>query len=806
METYFFNGTKSDEFLDEDKWGSSVGKYIDNPEYFQATIDSSNKVINGIKPNGINEFNVGIETKKINISGNEYYVVENPEWIRAIIDSDNKILCGIRQNGKFYADIDGIDEQVKGLIQPLLDEVDELVERFDEIFKLVDNHEYMSVELDSDDKILGGRKTDGTKFENVGLDLGGGLIKGMDDPECRMEIRTDYDHKIINYRKEDGTLVENVGIETPFVKAKQLVLEEEGLSDLGRELKRVGFAGVLDWSDKEFVDLPIPRTCAIVNVGVDDQVLSKTADVETFLEYWDMDGNYFKKPILFNAQGASSMFLYHLKNQAFDLNDGSEIRFGKWIANDSFHLKKYFVDVFRGQAIVAYRLAEQAYQNRPFGERRPWSYLIKNDSISNGLGKFANDWDSGALSHPDGFPVKLFFNGKNAGIYALAMKKARGNYFVKKDDAKQIILDGVMEAFFICNNNMHRRNDGTPDENYNQWTQFELRNPKGIVYAEPHNGTYKYDADNPGQYEIAGNADGSLVYDNYVAGTSYPVNKIVTWTDEKGKKHQFINTEEGNTKAPVITSTNTDKDPDFKGKTKCGWINCTFTCKAKNVTMRLTTAMSLVDEESTTEAKRTKYEEFFNIPFMVDYALLANILYHYDGIDNNVIWITNDGSLWSPTIYDTDTIFGQYGQGNHYQSESINRILGPSHERVPFKQLFELYKDELDARYRELRVAEIFDADNITAILEDWVMTIGYDNLKEDIEEICTSPYYDENDELARDSSGNLLLLPNTPTYRDGSIKYVYGPQLGGWYNTVGRVHNWLESRLEVLDNYFNYN
>jgi hypothetical protein len=56
METYFYNGVGSEDFLNENNWGSSVGKYIDNPEYLQVTLDKEDKVLEGIQSDGTREF------------------------------------------------------------------------------------------------------------------------------------------------------------------------------------------------------------------------------------------------------------------------------------------------------------------------------------------------------------------------------------------------------------------------------------------------------------------------------------------------------------------------------------------------------------------------------------------------------------------------------------------------------------------------------------------------------------------------------------------------------------------------------
>ena len=71
-----------------------------------------------------------------------------------------------------------------------------------------------------------------------------------------------------------------------------------------------------------------------------------------------MLGNYFKKAAVLNAQGNSSM-KYKIKNLTLDLDDGSEISFGEWVMQDSFHMKFYYQDFFKVYCIAAYRIGEE---------------------------------------------------------------------------------------------------------------------------------------------------------------------------------------------------------------------------------------------------------------------------------------------------------------------------------------------------------------------------------------------------------------------------------------------------------------
>lgn len=266
---------------------------------------------------------------------------------------------------------------------------------------------------------------------------------------------------------------------------------------------RTKWAWSVDLSNKASFSLPIPRKCAKVNIiSATGLATTKTDDKKCILEYYDDGGNYFRKYIVLNAQGTSSMS-YEEKNQSIDIfndvdcEDSCDIIFGNWVAQDSFHLKCYYIDVFRGISNVAYNFAEECIKHLGIRTNR---LIFDRDSISetNGTGDFATDFGDGALCHPDGFPFEMYVNGEYYGLFAWNLKKHRKNYSMKKDDYTKTILDGVIDGdtFFEALN----------------WTQFELRNPKELVTQDGE----EYDGENP--TEIMG--DDSPYYD-----ASNPVHK-----------------------------------------------------------------------------------------------------------------------------------------------------------------------------------------------------------------------------------------------------------------------------------------
>lgn len=687
-------------------------KVTENEEFIYVIVDSEDKLLFGIYR----------DTGKPYYPSNETYHVEhNEEYFAAWLDTDNHLLLGIRRDGQVIGDINAVNalKQVVSAIQEKVDTIYSNTKELLDVLSLKENPEYMAVETDADGKILSATNNDGSHYiYNAKSETIPEEFNHIEDPEGRMEITTDFDERVMSYRDSNGKKYEH-DMNITNLEVSNLNLQGSSVNNIQDALKANGFnvKTPIDWSDSQKIELPMPVSCAIINLTTDKQAESKGRDIPCFMEFWDCNGNYFKKPVLLNAQGSSSMG-YSIKNQAIDINDGSKIKFGNWCYMDSFHIKKYYIDVFRGQCVAQYWLTEQAYMTRPFGQRRPYDYLNHISVVNDGNGAFNKDFWSGALCHPDGFPCHLFFNGKDAGIYAFNLKKDRANYNCKKDNAKNIILDGVLgSVFWTANGDLNKKGDGSTTV----WQDFEVRNPK--------------------------------------------IKKDINGNDYNGD-------------AP------TEPSSDYS--------------ETKGYIEELTKIIPSIKAAGTDEEKKTIFESAFNLPFLIDYDILSQVDYNYDGYRKNWIWCCWDGKLWTPTRYDLDSVFGQHWNGASYIENSISNILGNSAD-LPTYYLHNLYKSEESARYAELRNKGILTIENIVGNLEKWVNMCGYDNLKNDIEKIVVDTAKGADDTEAR-------TVPCTPSYRDGSLIYSKSPTTGGWYNSLERVRNWVEKRLKTLDTYFNYN
>ena len=714
--------------------------YISNDEYIIAVVDVENRILAGIKYDG-----------KLYFPLNEmYHVEQNEEFFAVWIDDANHVLLGIRRDGQIIGEIHAVNalKQVVSQIQSDLISFQEKVGTIDinlkellDVFSLQDNDEYLAVEQDAEGKVLSATNHDGShylykvKSETIPTEF-----EHIEDHEGRTEITTDAENKILGYRDSEGTRHEHK------ISAKHLELSSEAAKEVNEAFKSAGIKmeNPSDFSKDSHIELPIPRIAAQVRIYAPKLPTTKQDDIEAEIEYNDKDGNYFRKPVILNAQGSSSMG-YYVKNMAIDISDGSEIKFGDFPTQDSFHLKKYYIDAFRGQCIVGYWLMEQVYKSHPIGQQYPYEYSYSNESTTDSLGDVKKDFFTGAKCHPDGFPIIItWVNSKTneetwMGVYTWNLKKSKEVYFADKKKAKNIILDGDMWGTLFM---------GTP-----QWTSFEVRNPKSLKDIDEN----KYDGDNP---------------------------------------KELSNT-------------------DILSKEVKGYIT------------RLSQAYTELNKSKTKET----FEKYFMPKPFIDYWLTSQVLYNLDGFGKNWIWCTWDGNLWTPTMYDVDSIFGMHWNGTYVVPGSDKNF---GNWNVLY--LDSLYADEIKLRYRELRDKNVFSVSNICSLLDKWINSIGYDNYKKEFKKYNDTPSYrsskvaDGWQSLGYASSQGITADEYTENkeyaigdiciYQEYAFKatkvmtsvppltgiYPNAPKVLGFYNSKKRVENWLTNKISSLDTKYEYN
>lgn len=653
-------------------------RVIENEEFIKAIVDSEDRVLFGFRR----------DTGKPYCPLNEmYHVIQNEEYFAAWITTDDKVVLGIRRDGEIIGEIHAVNalkqviSQLQTDVAALQDKVgtiDTNLKELLDVFSLQENEEYLAVEQDAEGKVLSSTNPDGSHYiHNAKSETIPTEFSHIEDPEGRTEITTDAEGKVLSYRDSKGTKFEK------NFKTDHLDLSSDGITDFIKTLKASGLKleTPCDWSNyisnggEKPLHLPIPQ-CAAINISNvnHDAVwpLTKGNDYEYYMEYYDMLGNYFKKNIIMNAQGNSSMVMIK-KNGAIDIFDSSVydakgnkgkgnsfgIQFGNWVAQDSFHLKAFYNDFFKGCSFVVYQIANEVMESYGIAKDRPWKRALIGNYIGTGQeGKSINDIslqiDNGARCMPDGFPCIVYLNGDFYGIYTFALKKHRDNYHMKKKEGKHIHLDGTNIDFF----------NGKID-----WGGFEVRNPK----------------------------DSEMCCTMLKEGTS----EYLPYSEGKellGDDAEYYNPEN---KAHVLSN------------------------KVKRSIEKLSKRCQEVNALSSNEEKKAYLEKYFDIDSVLDYILVATAVHDTDGGYANYQWITYDGEKWFVCNYDKDRSFGN---GTEYMEQAITTG-GWIYQNVTIFKLFEdLFSTELKEKWNSYVKKGIFTYDNFIGKINKWVQRIGQDN------------------------------------------------------------------------------
>ena len=340
----------------------------------------------------------------------------------------------------------------------------------------------------------------------------------IEDPERRLEIETDSEGKIISYRKDDGTIVESVGIETP-----RLVITE-GFDEFKKSINGTNLFpyGKNDWSGKDYIELSTPKLARVNFTNIYTMPEHKYSNSHAIMEFYDGNGNYFKVKCILNAQGDSSM-AFKRKNFAIDIctdeddwvgDETIKVKFGKWVPQDSFHIKAYSTDTFRCSGAICYKLYNQIMESRGMFLDRPYKkYFTNKNSTFDATGKIKQDVQTNARCVPDGFPCIVYLNGNFYGVYSWQLKKHRDNYQMKKDNTKHIHLDGTL-------------NENTIFRGTVNWTEFEVRNPKFLKDIDGN----KYDGDHP--KELSNTDEYTVKVKNSILAMSNYINDIIAKEEE----------------------------------------------------------------------------------------------------------------------------------------------------------------------------------------------------------------------------------------------------------------------------------
>ena len=636
-------------------------------------------------------------------------------------------------DGKFT--VNGIDvSEVSATTEAV--EIAQTVSANTQQFSVIDNPEYAELKLDADGKIIEGISTDGI-FKHY------------------------INHEFKQITLGDGTSLSgssNIG----NIAYSDIV--ENKLTDLEKALKADGFnpGGTGDWSEYISNDgnnplyIPTPR-CAKLNIHSDFDLtrLSKSGryeaqagvnyDIPTEVEFWDMQGNYFKKWALMSGQGNSSMSFIK-KNIAFDFfdseagGDAFAVKFGDWVAQDSFHLKAYYTDFFRGVGAIAYKIGDDIYKDRGVFADRTWKKAILGD-YAKGSGSLTtpqnNDLsmqiENEPRCYPDGFPCIVYQNGVFWGIYSFQLKKHRDNYHMEKDIANNIHLDGTIYGPTLFSANGNTSQIGWIPGNDNG---FEIRNPKGDYFVTTA-GT-QYNADATTSQELAGLSALDEEIPTWSSANTYSaLDRVIVGG------RMYLSRVDNNTEDP--TKANYKKPSKVWDSATANWVEITFTNEVKkNILLASTRMQEIKDAEAsgaTSGEMRTLIEKYYDPENLIDYLIHITILGDGDSLRKNWQWTTWDGIKWFANPYDMDSCFGAYHVGNWVSDSYISTInIMGNDSTLPTYWVHKYYSQEIKDKWNTLYSKKICVTENVYHYILDWVSRIGVNNFKLEYKKWPESP------------------------------------------------------------------
>lgn len=661
-------------------------RIIENEEFLKAIVDSDDKVLFGFYR----------ATGKPYYPLNEmYHVIQNEEYFAAWVTTDDKVVLGLRRDGEIIGEIHAVNalKKVISQLQSDLASLQEKVGTIDtnlkellDVFSLQENPEYMAVEKDADGKVLSATNNDGSHYiHNAKSETIPEEFSHIEDREERTEITLDADGKVMSYRDSEGKKHEH-DMEVTNFDVSNINLKGNSVNNIKDALKANGFdvRTPVDWSDylsndgKSPLYIPEPR-CARINIsGIDSMPTTKTTNAKAYFEMWDMQGNYFKKKVIMNAQGNSTM-QYPKKSFACDFfdsdwgGDSFAVKFGDWVAQDSFHFKAQYSDFFKGISIVAYKLVQEVWASRSPIYSNPWKKaLLGNINITSGSynAEIINDLslqkDTGAKCIPDAFPCIVYLNGEFYGVFNWALKKHRDNYHMNKSLGTNIHLDGGRGPMLSPLN----------------WTSFEVRNPKGLLTnVATATGFESYDGDKPKEL-LGSDTEGYNPSD---------------------KKHVLSN----KVKQSILTFNSMARELNAKTNENGG-------------------------------------EEFLNKHYdlenLIDFYVLQYVLADED-IAYNWQWITYDGVKWFICDYDKDRTFGQiFNCPGVRSAEVMLNAADSSNINYPFKYLVQYHKEEIKARYNELKSLGIFTPEHVISLVKNWFNRFPVEAIKLEYKKWTESP------------------------------------------------------------------
>lgn len=152
---------------------------------------------------------------------------------------------------------------------------------------------------------------------------------------------------------------------------------------------------------------------------------------------------------------------------------------------------------------------------------------------------------------------------------------------------------------------------------------------------------------------------------------------------------------------------------------------------------------------------------YINVERSIDAMLYTYLLCAQDNVSKNILWITYDGIIWQPSVYDMDDTWGMVWNGIDWYSHDA-MLFSKHDQNLLWTRLFDNYVEEIAERWQELR--------------KDILTTANVEN--------AFSKFFDEIPSLV---------------YATEKIKWTEVPSQDK--NNLQQITDWCEKRLVALDN-----
>jgi hypothetical protein len=258
-----------------------------------------------------------------------------------------------------------------------------------------------------------------------------------------------------------------------------------------------------------------------------------------------------------------------------------------------------------------------------------------------------------------------------------------------------------------------------------------------------------------------------------------------------------------------------------------------MTASVKTMIIQLT---KRVKELTTLEAEgadsllmRETISRYFDVESLIDYLCFNLAVANLDGFAKNWQWFTYDGEKWFVAPYDLDCIMGNHFSGNTWIPARFTDLTGTYKkipENGPMIWIKKYYLKEILERWRDLAEKQIFSADNVKSLVENWYYRIGSYNYAKEWEKWPESPCINEtmtNDNWTTtdDYSGysKIANYDQNKTYEKGDkckAKYriwiATGTTQGvipynrlGFQGSLEKQLLWIDERMELENAYTLY-